>query len=86
MVDLSNSPINTFKESCSRYHETEGNAYSEGFAQMSDDSLKEIISMMMNRPARLTPGQIDIAAMTTYNKIYQKQKTFCNRYEFKIFS
>ena len=76
MVDLSNSPINTFKESCSRCHGTEGSAYGKGFAKMSDDSLKEIVFMMMNGPAQLTPGQTDIEVMTAYNKSLRTQKPF----------
>ena len=76
IVDLSNSPINTFKESCSRCHGTEGSAYGKGFAVMSDDSLKEIISMMMRGPAQLTPKQNDIDAMADYNKSIRSKKPF----------
>jgi len=76
IVDLSRSPINTFKESCSRCHGTEGSAYGKGFAEMRDDSLKEIISMMMNGPAQLKPGQVDVDAMVAYNKSIRSKKPF----------
>jgi len=76
IIDLSSSPINTFKESCSRCHGNEGSAYGKGFAEMSDDSLKEIVFMMMKGPAQLTPGQADIEAMTGYNKSFRTLKPF----------
>ena len=74
--DLSKSPIKTFKESCSRCHGSEGSAYGKNFAVMSDDSLKEIISMMMYGPGQLTPGGEDIEAMVAYNKAISSKKPF----------
>ena len=76
IVDFSKSPIKTFKESCSRCHGNEGSAYGKNFAVMNDDSLKEIISMMMYGPAQLTPSQEDIEAMVAYNKAISSKKPF----------
>ena len=76
IVDFSKSPITTFKESCSRCHGSEGSSYGKNFAVMSDDSLKEVISMMMYGPGQLTPGQEDIEAMVAYNKAISNKKPF----------
>jgi hypothetical protein len=76
IVDFSKSPIKTFKESCSGCHGSEGSAYGKNFAVMSDDSLKEIISMMMYGPGQLTPTQEDIGAMVAYNKAISSKKPF----------
>lgn len=76
IADFSKSPFKIFKKSCSTCHGFEGSSYGKNFAVMSNDSLKEVISMMMYGPGQLTPSQEDIEAMVAYNKAISRKKPF----------
>lgn len=76
ITNISNSPINSFKDHCSRCHGYEGSAYGEGFGDMEDAELKKVVKEMMIGPAQLKPEQIEIEAMYSYNKSLRDNKPF----------
>ncbi len=76
--NISLSPIPTFKENCARCHGDEGSAYGKNFANLSSDSLKLIIDDMMFGPGGLSPDEVEIAAMISYNKSLSENKPFAS--------
>jgi len=76
IINISNSPVSSFKQFCSRCHGYEGRAYGKDFGDMDNEELKKIIREMMVGPAQLKPEEIEIEAMYSYNKSLRDNKPF----------
>ena len=74
--DISLSPIMTFEKQCSRCHGYEGKDYGEDFAELTDEKLKNFVEDMMFGPAFLNPTNVELKAMSAYNKAIQNKKPF----------
>jgi cytochrome c553 len=76
IVDLSISPVSAFKKYCTRCHGDEGSAYGKGFADLKDDSLRNIVEDMMFGPGGLNPDSAEVDAMVSYNKTFKNKAPF----------
>lgn len=74
--DLSLAPVSTFKNHCARCHGDEGISYGEHFGELPDPQLKAAVEDMMFGPAELSTENIEIDAMTAYNKSLKDRKPF----------
>ena len=85
IVDLSVSPVSAFKKYCARCHGNEGSAYGKGFADLKDDSLRNIVEDMMFGPGALNPDSAEVEAMVSYNKTFKNKAPFAAALNLKSF-
>ena len=85
IVDLSVSPVSAFKKYCARCHGNEGSAYGKGFADLKDDSLRNIVEDMMFGPGGLNPDSTEVDAMVAYNKTFKNKAPFAVALNLKSF-
>lgn len=85
IVDLSVSPVSAFKKYCARCHGNEGSAYGKGFADLKDDSLRNIVEDMMFGPGGLNPDSTEVDAMVSYNKSFKNKAPFAAALNLKSF-
>jgi len=74
--DLSLSPISTFADACARCHGDEGNNYGKEFAKLDAEELQHVTEDMMYGPAYLDPTEIELKAMTAYQRAISNNEPF----------
>lgn len=76
MPQLASGPMSVFEMHCARCHGPYGTFYGQGFGQMPEHDLEEVVVEMLEGPAGLETDETSVAAMMAYHRALGEANPF----------